>query len=121
MFLEVRLMIRPSNFCRTIRRIRKEQELTPEQMAEKLGMTCPAYKRYEAGEQSPDVPLLLKISDVFSVKIMDLVEKESNAFVLVIEKTPPYKGEFLRCAQPILGPLKGEARGLRQTRSRPPS
>lgn len=50
-----------------LRELRTEKKLTQDQMAEKLGITRPAYTAYELGKRQPDYEGLTKIARIFDV------------------------------------------------------
>lgn len=67
-----------------LRRLRKEQDLTQEQLADKLGVTYQSVSRWENGSTYPDLELIPAIAEIFSVTIDALLgipeaEKEKKA------------------------------------------
>ncbi len=67
-----------------IRRLRRQRDITQEQLAERLGVTYQSVSRWENGNAYPDMELLPAISDIFSVSIDELLgipeaEKEKRA------------------------------------------
>lgn len=57
-------------------RLRKEEGLSQEQLAEKLGVSRQAVSRWEAGETTPDLLNLLGICNVFDVSADSLIRDE---------------------------------------------
>jgi len=53
--------------------LRKEKGLTQKDITNTLKIPYSTYRRYEAGERSPDVPLLIQIADFYQVSIDFLV------------------------------------------------
>lgn len=68
----------------TIRNYRKKNDLTQEQLADRLGVTYQSISRWENGTTYPDLELLPAISEVLSVTVDELLgmpqaEKEKKA------------------------------------------
>ena len=55
-----------------IMRLRKEKELTQEQLANALGITYQAVSKWETGVSSPDIAMLPLLADIFEVSIDEL-------------------------------------------------
>lgn len=56
-----------------IKKIRKEKNLTQEDLAERLHCTRQTISNYENGKSEPDITLLMKLADVLGVEINDLI------------------------------------------------
>ena len=61
---------------RFIAALRKERNLTQEQLGEKLGVTNKTISRWENGNYMPDVEMLLLLSKEFGVSINELISGE---------------------------------------------
>ena len=61
-----------------LRYLRKYQEWSQVEVAEKLGISQPRYNRYEMGVFQPDFDMLKKISILFDVSIDYLLENERD-------------------------------------------
>jgi len=59
-----------------IREIRKKNNLTQKDLADKLGITYQAVSKWENGKNIPDIALLKEISKMFNVDINELLEGE---------------------------------------------
>ena len=59
-----------------IREVRKENGLTQEQFAEKLGVSQKSISRWETGKTMPDYSLLPSICEVLGVNIAELLGAE---------------------------------------------
>jgi len=57
----------------TIKRLRKEQNLTQDQLAEKLFVTRQAVSSWETGKTQPDVETLGQLADIFGVSAEVLI------------------------------------------------
>lgn len=75
-------------FSENIRRLRKERELTQENLADFLGVSFQAVSKWERGESYPDIELLPAIADFFGVSADSLLgidraksEKEILAYI----------------------------------------
>ena len=62
-------------FSEKLLKLRKEQGLSQEELAERLAVTRQAISRWENGETMPDAPNLLKLSDLFDVSIDALLRE----------------------------------------------
>ncbi len=62
-----------------IMRLRKEHDLTQEQLANGLGITYQAVSKWETGVSSPDISMLPLLADVFEVSIDELFGRVSQA------------------------------------------
>lgn len=60
-------------FPEKIRELRKQKRLTQKDVAEKIGITRPAYTAYETGKRQPDFETLKKIAVLFEVSIDYLI------------------------------------------------
>ena len=56
--------------------LRKEKELTQEQLGEKLGVTNKTISRWENGNYMPDIEMLSLLSKEFDVNINELISGE---------------------------------------------
>lgn len=72
----------------TIRKYRKEQNLTQEQMANQLGISAPAVNKWENGNSYPDIELLALLARLLKIDIdtllsfhEDLTEMEVGQFI----------------------------------------
>ena len=72
---------------KVIRRYRKEQNLTQEEMATRLGVTAPAVNKWENGNSMPDITLLGPIARLLHISVNellsyreDLTEEEINQY-----------------------------------------
>lgn len=107
-----------------IKQLRKEKGFTQSQLADLLGVTDKAVSKWEVGEANPDISLLAKIAEVFSVTIdflltgkveetisLDDMDDEKRALYLIkkddavgFEKYG-YTGQVLLFAQPYVSSL----------------
>ncbi|MDR4995344.1 helix-turn-helix transcriptional regulator [Bacillus altitudinis] len=65
-------------FPDNLKKIRKEKKLTQQYMADKLGISRPAYTAYELGKREPDHNTLIAISNILDVSI-DFLLKGRNS------------------------------------------
>lgn len=61
-----------------IKEIRKRNNFTQKQFADKLGVTFQAVSKWENGKNIPDISLLKEISKMFDVNIDDILEGETT-------------------------------------------
>ena len=65
-----------------IRELRKAQNWSQEEMAEKMEMSKNDYARIERGEGKLDWDKLQKIAAIFKIDIVQLIEAENKGFVI---------------------------------------
>ncbi len=75
------------NIAMNIQRLRKEQKLTQEQLAEKLGVSAQAVSKWENGITYPDITLIPELAELFEVSIEEIfgTEKQPPAVTYVEE------------------------------------
>jgi transcriptional regulator with XRE-family HTH domain len=59
-----------------LKELRKEKDLTQEQLAEKLNVSGRTVSRWETGSNMPDISLLIEIADFYDVSIPEIVNGE---------------------------------------------
>ena len=63
-----------------VRRLREENKMTQEKLAEKVGVSFQAVSSWERDEYKPDVDKLIKLSEIFDVTLSDLIDDEKAEF-----------------------------------------
>jgi len=71
---------------RYIREIRKKNNLTQNDLAEKLGVTYQAVSKWENGKNIPDISLLKEMSKIFNIDIDELLEGEKKDNIKINNK-----------------------------------
>lgn len=66
---------------------RKEQKLTQEQLAEKLGITYKAVSKWECGKGLPDASIMMDLCTILEISVNDLLSGEKIARDEVVDKT----------------------------------
>ena len=56
-----------------ISELRKEKNMTQEQLAEKMGVTNKSISRWENGNTLPDISLLVQLSDILNTTLPELI------------------------------------------------
>ena len=74
-------------FSEKLKSLRKQNDLTQEELAEKLLVSRQAITKWESGEGTPDIDNLKQISKLFDITIDELVKEEKN---IKIEKKKDY-------------------------------
>lgn len=69
-------------FGQRLSRIRKEKGFTQNEIADKVGVTSQAVSKWENDLASPDIDILLKLSEIFDISVDDLLGKETKKTVL---------------------------------------
>lgn len=59
-----------------LRELRKEKQLTQEQLAERFGVTNRSVSRWETGSDMPDLSILVELADFYDVDIRDIIDGE---------------------------------------------
>ena len=73
-------------FNEKLKMLRKENELTQEQLAEKLNVSRQAITKWESGDGTPDIENLKQISILFNTTIDELVKEDKTVKVETIKK-----------------------------------
>lgn len=74
------------NFSDNFRTLRKQRNLTQEQIAEMLGVSCQAVSKWETSSSYPDISLLPIIADYFGVSVDHLIGHDTSKQIEEIEK-----------------------------------
>lgn len=61
---------------RFLRELRREKNITQEQLAEKMGVTARTVSRWETGSNMPDISLLIELADFYDVQISEILDGE---------------------------------------------
>ena len=56
-----------------LKELRKEKNLTQEELSEKLGVSRRSVSRWETGNTLPDLDLLIELSDFYDVDLRDML------------------------------------------------
>lgn len=62
-----------------LKTLRKEKNLTQDQLAEQLGVSNRTVSRWETGTNMPDISLLLEIAELYGVTIPELIDGERKS------------------------------------------
>ena len=66
------------NIGNNIKQLRQKNNLTQDQVAEKIGVSYQAVSKWENGRGIPDIEMLKKISEVFDVDIDEIINGEKK-------------------------------------------
>jgi transcriptional regulator with XRE-family HTH domain len=61
---------------RFLKELRKEKNLTQEQLAERLNVTGRTVSRWETGSNMPDISILVELADFYEVTIPEIIDGE---------------------------------------------
>lgn len=67
------------NFADNLKRIRKENNLSQEQLAEELGVSRQSVSKWESGQAYPEMDKILKLCNMFNLSIDDLINENISA------------------------------------------
>lgn len=70
---EVIILFSTQKFGGYIALLRRKADMTPSELADKIGVTGTAVSNYESGESFPDVNVLSDIADVFGISVSELI------------------------------------------------
>lgn len=73
-------------YCRRLRDLREDHDLTQSAVADLLGIRQTVYSRYERGFQSIPLPLLIRLADHYGVSVDYLLERTNDPILHQIEK-----------------------------------
>ena len=65
-----------NNFAENLRKIRKENNLSQEDLAEKLGVSRQAISKWESASAYPEMDKIIALCDLFNLNIDDLLHKD---------------------------------------------
>lgn len=63
----------------TIKKIRKENKLTQKELANKIGISEISIRKYEAGQRSPSLEILIKLANVLDIPLIELIGEDPNS------------------------------------------
>ena len=69
-----------------LRELRKEKELTQEQLAEKFGVSSRSVSRWENGNTMPDLGILVELADYYEVDIREIIDGERKSEIVEKEE-----------------------------------
>lgn len=75
--------IRIGNFLKELRR---EKELTQEQLAEKFGVSSRSVSRWENGNTMPELGILVELADFYEVDIKEIIDGERKSEIMKKEE-----------------------------------
>ena len=62
-----------------LKELRKEKELTQEQLAEKLNVSNRSVSRWENGNTMPDISILIELAEFYEVDIKEIIDGERKS------------------------------------------
>ena len=62
-----------------LQELRKEKGLTQEQLAEQLGVSRRTVSRWETGSNTPDLDILIELSDLYAVDLREILNGERTS------------------------------------------
>ena len=65
-----------------LKELRKEKELTQEQLAEKLNVSGRTVSRWETGSNMPDIGMLVELADFYEVSIPEIIAGERKSEIM---------------------------------------
>ena len=72
-------------FGQRLSRLRKNMNYTQEDIASKLHVTAQAVSKWENDNSSPDISILVALSDIFNITVDELLGKETNKVKVLSE------------------------------------
>ena len=65
-----------NNLSENLKKIRKDNNLSQEQLAEKLGVSRQAISKWESGAAYPEMEKIIQLCDKFDMNIDDLLHRD---------------------------------------------
>ena len=72
-------MIDQIKIGRFLKELRKERELTQEQLAEKFGVSSRSVSRWENGNTMPELGILVELAEYYEVDIKEIIDGERKS------------------------------------------
>ena len=69
-----------------LRELRKEKELTQEQLAEKFAVSSRSVSRWENGNTMPELGILVELADYYEVDIKEIIDGERKSEIMEKEQ-----------------------------------
>lgn len=69
-----------------LRELRKEKELTQEQLAETFGVSSRSVSRWENGNTMPELGILVELADYYEVDIKEIIDGERKSEIMKTEE-----------------------------------
>ena len=82
-------------FSSKIREVRKKENLTQEEFAEKIFVSRNAVAKWETNRGYPDIQNLITISDVFEISLDELIKEDKNVKNKIIAESSSKKWHLL--------------------------
>lgn len=73
-----------------LRNLRKSHLLTQKDIARMLNISRQAYSNYETGTRSPDIDLLIRLSQLYTITLDELVNQTFTVDGMIRERKGPY-------------------------------
>ena len=82
-------------FSSKIREVRKKENLTQEEFAEKIFVSRNAVAKWETNRGYPDIQNLITISDIFEISLDELIKEDKNVKNKIIAESSSKKWHLL--------------------------
>ena len=69
-----------------LKELRKEKELTQEQLAEKFGVSSRSVSRWENGNTMPELGILVELADFYEIDIREIIDGERKSEIMKKEE-----------------------------------
>ena len=86
-YIELKQEVIVLNLGDKIKKLRKENNLSQEQLAEKLHVSRQAISKWESNKVYPDIENLILLRDIFDVTLDDLIIKENSVESKCVNKS----------------------------------
>lgn len=73
-----------------LRRLRKDNHLTQQQISRKLNISRQAYSNYETGQRIPDIYTVIHLADLYHVTLEQLITQPLSGNGVINESHGPY-------------------------------
>lgn len=80
-----------------VKKLRQLNQLTQEQMAEKLHLTLDGYQKLESGRRQFDLPKLERCATIFGITLPELLSVDENSIVYLVNSANNIQHSSLIC------------------------
>ena len=94
------------NLAENLKKIRKENNLSQEQLAEKLSVSRQSVSKWESGQAYPEMDKVLQLCKLFNISVDDLLNQdvsELNNNKAVKTNINKFSEDFLNCITKVVG------------------
>ena len=100
------------NVSKNLQFLRKREQITQEELADRLGVSRQSVSKWETGEAEPETDKLIVLCDIFGVSLDELVRSDLTAVAEIKEESVPQKTDNGKFAVHMNGFSRAIAAGV---------